>query len=81
MKQPFTCTPMTENLPPRQVGDVMWITAPDSAELVQDTVVAVEDVEAEGLFNPLTDEGPFLLCLLWSYSLTRHRFAKQYALV
>ncbi len=55
---------MKANLSARQVGDVMWITVPNSSELVQDTVVAVEEVEAKGLFNPLTDEGPFLLCLL-----------------
>ncbi len=43
-----------------QVGDVLWVTAPGSSALSQDTVVAVEQVEAEGLFNPYTDEGaPF----------------------
>ncbi len=38
----------------------MWITTPDSAELVQDTVVAIEALEAEGLFNPFTNAGPFV---------------------
>ena len=47
----------------------MWITTPDSAELAQDTVVAIEALEAEGLFNPFTDEGAFRT--LWPLSSAR----------
>ena len=41
----------------RQVGDMLWVTSPDAPTLVQDVVVAVTRVEAEGLFNPYTNEG------------------------
>ena len=50
-----------------QVGDVLWVAAADGHGLVQDTVVAVEAVQAEGMFNPYTNEGarpaPFLKLL------------------
>ena len=49
------------------MGDVLWVAAADGHGLVQDTVVAVEAVQAEGMFNPYTNEGarpaPFLKLL------------------
>ena len=39
------------------MGDVIWLAAPGGLSLVKDTVVAVEAVQAEGMFNPYTDEG------------------------
>ena len=41
----------------------MWITTPDNVELVQDTVVAIEALEAEGLFNPFTDQGESMFAM------------------
>ena len=45
---------------------MVWLALPGSAELVQDTVLAVEAVQAEGLFNAFTTEGPscFRCCSL-----------------
>ena len=40
-----------------QVGDVVWLVAANGTGLVQDNVVAVEAVLAEGMFNPYTAEG------------------------
>ncbi len=37
---------------------MLWLAARDSRQLVQTPVAAVEDVQAEGKFNPYTDEGP-----------------------
>lgn len=38
----------------------MWLPAPGGSELVQAAVTAVETVQAEGMFNPYTNAGPFL---------------------
>ncbi len=40
-----------------QVGDTVWLADPTSSELVLEAVIAVEEVEAEGLFSPYTNEG------------------------
>ena len=48
----------------RQVGDVVWLAPPGGSQLVQDIVTAVETVQAEGMFNPYTNEGPFVLSFL-----------------
>ena len=40
-----------------QVGDILWVTGPSGTGLITDTVLAVERVLAEGMFNPYTDQG------------------------
>ena len=37
---------------------MMWLATPGSSELVQETVVAAQEMQAEGLFNVFTNEGP-----------------------
>ena len=36
---------------------MVWLAAPGESRLLQETVVAVEAVRAEGMFNPYTVEG------------------------
>ena len=36
---------------------MVWLAAPTSSELVSEAVISVEEVEAEGLFSPYTNEG------------------------
>ena len=37
---------------------MVWMAAPGSQDMAQDTVVSKELVQAEGLFNAFTNEGP-----------------------
>ena len=48
---------------------MVWLAAAGRWDLVQEKVVAVEAVEAEGMYNPYTNEGA--TCLPAKYTFTQ----------
>jgi hypothetical protein len=44
-----------------QVGDVVWVATSGGLSLVTETVLGVERVLAEGMFNPYTDQGTIVV--------------------